>query len=118
MKDSQKLDLGSIQIHRQVIADIAANAITDVKGLALAHDGLAGKLQEFLGMRKYPAINVFVDKNNQLVIDVNVTIKYGLNISDVAGQAQDLIREAVERMGDLHLKDVNINVRGIERGDQ
>lgn len=118
MKDVQNVDLGSVQIHKHVIADIAANAIADVKGLSLAGNDLFGSVQEFFGFKKHPAISVFVDKNNQVVIDVKVIIKYGLNISDIAAQAQDLVREAIERTGDIDLKDVNINIRGIERGDQ
>ena len=118
MKDFQKLNLGSIQIHRQVIADLAATAIADVQGLSLAQDNFTGKLQEILGIRKYPAVSVSVDSNNQLIIDVDVVVQYGLNISDAAGRAQDLIREAVEHAGDINLKDVNINIRGIERGDK
>jgi len=118
MKEIQKVDLGSIQIHKHVIADIAANAIKDVKGLSLAGHDLFGKIQEFLGLKKYPGISVCVDKNNQVVVEIKVCVTYGLSIPDVAGQAQDLVREAIERTVDIDLKDVNINIRGIERGDQ
>lgn len=118
MREIQKVDSGSVQIHKHVIEDIAINAIADVKGLSLAGNDLLGKVQEFLGTKKYPAINVCVDKNNQVVIDVKVIIKYGLRVQDVATQAQDLIREAIEKTVDIDLRDVNINIRGIKRGDQ
>jgi uncharacterized alkaline shock family protein YloU len=118
MKEFQKVDLGSIQIHKYVIADIAANAIADVKGLKLAGSDIVGTIQELLGIKKYPAISVCVDKNNQVSIDVKVVIEYGLSIPDVAAKAQDLIREAIERAADIDLKDVNINIRGIERHPQ
>lgn len=118
MGEIQKIDLGSVQIHKYVIADIAINAMADVKGLSLAGTDLLDKVQEFLGIKKYPAINVCVDKNNQVNINVKVIIEYGLSIQDVAAQAQDLIREAIEQTVDIDLKDVNINIRGIKRGDK
>lgn len=118
MKDNQKVNLGSVHIHPQVIADIVANAIAEVQGLTLANDALWGKLQEVLGVKKYPAIAVSIDKEGQVSIDVKVVIEYGLSIPDVAAKAQDLIREAIERAADIDLKDVNINIRGIERHPQ
>ena len=118
MKEIQKVDLGSIQIHKHVIADIAANAIKDVKGLSLAGNDVVGRIQELLGIKKYSGISVFVDKNNQVIVEIKVCIAYGLNIPDVAAQAQDLVREVIERTVDIDLKDVNINIRGIERGGQ
>ena len=117
MRDIQKVDLGSVQIHKYVIADIVVTAIANVKGLSLAGSNLLGKAQEFLGIKKYPAVNVYVDKGNQVSISVKVAVKYGLSVQDVAAQAQDLIREAIEKTVDIDLKDININIRGIERGE-
>lgn len=118
MSEIQKIDLGSVQIHKHVIADIAVNAIADVKGLSLAGNDLLGKAKEFLGIKKYPAVNVCVNKNNQVSIDVKVIITYGLSVQNVASEAQDLIREAIEQTVDIDLKDVNINIRGIIKGDK
>ena len=115
MRENQKVDLGSIQIHKHVIADIAVNAISEVKGLSLAREGLLDKAREILGINKNPGVYVSVDKNNQVNIDVNVLIEYGLSIPELASRAQDVIREAIERTVDIDLKDVNINIRGIER---
>lgn len=118
MNDHEKADFGSVHIHRQVIADIAANAIADVKGLNLAEDNCVAKIQTLFGLRKYPAISVTIDKANQVRVDVRVVAHYGMNISDSAAQAQDLIREAIERAGDIDVKNININIRGMQRGDQ
>ncbi len=117
MREIQKVDFGSVQIHKYVVADIAANAIADIKGLRLAACNFWGKTQEFFGIKKHPAISVVIDKNNQVVVDVRVCIQYGLSIPDTAAQAQDLIREAIEQAAEIDLKDVNINICGIERGE-
>ena len=120
MKEIQKVDLGSVQIHKNVIADIVANAVADLEGLRLAAGDLWGNVQSLAGVKKHPAISVFIDPNNQVTIDVRVTIQYGLSIPDLAARAQDLIREAIDQATDINLvdlKDVNINIRGIERGE-
>jgi uncharacterized alkaline shock family protein YloU len=117
MREIQKVDLGSVQIHKYVIADIAANAIADLKGLRLIAHDFWGSLQEIVGIKKYPGISVLVDRNNQVTVDVKVSIQYGLSIPELAAQAQDLIRDAIEQAADIDLKDVNINIRGIDRGE-
>jgi uncharacterized alkaline shock family protein YloU len=116
MREIQKVDLGSVQIHRYVIADIAANAIADLQGLKLVANDFWGNLQELAGWKKYPGIKVSVDRNNQVTLDVKVSVEYGLSIPELASRAQDLIRDAIEQAADIDLKDVNINIRGIERG--
>ncbi|MEW5895264.1 MAG: Asp23/Gls24 family envelope stress response protein [Candidatus Omnitrophota bacterium] len=118
MRENQRLDLGSIQIHKHVIADIAANAIAEIKGLSLAQDGILDKIQEFIGVNKNPGVKVSVDKNNQVSVEIKVFIQYGLSIPDLASRAQEVVRVAIERAVDIDLKDVNINIRGIERGEQ
>ena len=117
MRDIQKVDLGSVQIHKHVIADIAANAIQDIKGLRLASGDLWANIQQIAGMKKHPGVTVAVDRNNQVTVDVRVQIEYGLSIPELAARAQELIRDAIDQAADIDLKDVNINIRGIERGE-
>jgi len=61
---------------------------------------------------------VIIDRNNQVTIEVKVNIRYGMNIPDIARFTQDSVRDAIERTVDIDLKDVNVNIQGIERGEQ
>ena len=74
------------------------------------------KQQLLLGWKGFPGIIVGVDKNNQVSIEVKVQVHYGLNIPDIARHVQDAIRTAIENTVDIDLKDVNVNIQGIERG--
>ena len=111
-----KVDCGSIQIHKKVIGEIAAAALGEIDGVKLPPKDLLNQFLEVLGQKNCPGINVTVDKDDQVTIELKVTIRYGINIPDIARQIQDVVRLAVEKTTDIHLREVNVNVQGIERG--
>jgi len=117
MNDANKIDLGSIKVHKKVLAEIAMSAVNDINGVSLFRQDFSGLFGSLLGNKSYSGISVVVDKGNQVSIEVKVCVRYGLNIPDVARETQDAIREAVERTVDIDLKDVNVNIQGIERGE-
>ncbi len=118
MMDTNRVDLGSIQIHKKAIADIAVSALAELDGVALMPADLIFKAKELLGYRAYPGISVSVDKNNQVSIELKVMIRYGISVHDIGRQIQETVRTAVERTVDLSLKDVHVNIHGIERGKE
>ncbi|MFP4472267.1 MAG: Asp23/Gls24 family envelope stress response protein [Candidatus Omnitrophota bacterium] len=118
MSQFSKVDLGSIKIHKKVIADIAANALQDIKGIKVEDKSVLSQGLSLFGIRKHPGVSVSVDASSQVVVDVAVWIEYGLSIPEVAARAQDAVREAIEQTVDIDLKDININIQGIERGQE
>jgi uncharacterized alkaline shock family protein YloU len=115
MIEENKVDLGSIQIHKKVIADIAASAMATINGVSLDSSDITSKLGEWLGRKNYQGINVRIDKSNQVTLEVKVNVRYGLNIPDVAREVQDTVRAAIEKTMDIDLKDINVNIQGIQR---
>ena len=114
-----KVDLGSIQIHKKVIGEIAAAALDEIDGVHCAPKGPTHQLFEAFGKKATPGIVVTIDKDAQVTIELKVYVRYGINIPDAARQIQDVVRLAVERTTDVHLREVNVNVQGIaaiERG--
>lgn len=116
MRDENKIDFGSIQIHKKVLADIALSAIQEIKEVSLAPRDVGGRFLSLLGQKDFSGIGVSIDKENQVSIEVRVRVKYGVNIPDIARQVQDAVRAAVEKTADITLKDVHVNVQSIERG--
>ena len=53
---------------------------------------------------------------NAVALEVRVRIRYGLNIPDTAQHVQEVIREKFEQLTDIDLREVNVNVQGIEKG--
>ena len=116
MSRENKVDVGFVQIHKKVIGDIAASALSEVAGVKLASFGILSGIFELFGNKNFPSVMVTIDGDNQVSVNMKVSIQYGLNVPDVARQVQDVVRTAVERSVDINLKEVNVNIQGIERG--
>jgi|CXWL01.1.fsa_nt_gi uncharacterized alkaline shock family protein YloU len=116
MSRENKVDIGFVQIHKKVIGDIAASALLEVQGVKMASFGVISKFFELFGQKNFLSVNVTIDSDNQVSVEIKVSIQYGLNVSDVARQVQDVIKVAVERAVDINLKEVNVNIQSIERG--
>jgi uncharacterized alkaline shock family protein YloU len=116
MRPDTKVNLGVIQVHKRVIADICAVAIHEIDGVSLARNETADGLLALFGIRNNSAVGVIVDERNQVSVIVKVNMRYGLNLSDTSRRIQDVVMTAVEKMADINLKDVDVSIRGIERG--
>jgi uncharacterized alkaline shock family protein YloU len=120
MKEVNKIDTGcSIQVEKAVVAQIAASAISEVDGVSLIQQDLSSWLRNLIGQKVTPGIKVKSDKeSNQTTVYARVMVRSGLNISDIARQVQEAIRQAIEKTIDgIDLKDVNVIIHGIERGE-
>jgi len=117
MSEDSKLDLGTIQIHKKVLADITISALKDIKGVRLVTEDFKSNVFELFGYKTFPGISVTVERGNDVSIEVKVMVRYGLNIPEIARQIQDTIKTAVKKTVDVNLKDVNVNIQGIERGE-
>ena len=98
------------------MAEIAYSAATGIDGVSFLYQKITGKLYEYLNLKVYPGIKVDIDENYNISIEVRVVVRYGLNIADVAAQIQETIKSAIEQMVDINLKDINVNIVGVERG--
>jgi len=116
MSNDDKVDFGSIQIDRSVLADLAFAAIGEVAGANLKPKELRDGVLEFFGKKSYPGITVRIGKDNQVAIEVKICVAYGINIPAVARDVQEMIQTKIEQATDITIKDVNVIIHGIERG--
>lgn len=115
-RDESRNDLGALKIHKNVVSSISSIAATEIEGVKSVAKDLKSSLLEVFGRRSSSAIKVDISKNEEVKIQIPLIIRYGYNIPDVAGRVQENVRAALERMSNLSIKDINIIVRGIERG--
>lgn len=73
-------------------------------------------MASFLENKFFTAIKVEITKQEEVTVAVPLIIKYGYNIPDVANRVQESVRVALEKMSNLSIKEINVNVQGIERG--
>lgn len=112
----ESIDLGTVQMHKKVIGDIAAAALKEIPGVRLAGFGLVSVFSEMLGYKNFPGVTVGLDKDGMVHVKIRVTVDYGLNIPTVATHIQEAVRSAVERSVDIDLKEINVNIQSVERG--
>ena len=122
MTEEDRIGFGSIQIHKKVLADIAMSAIREIGGVDVVPLDAKGWILSLIGKRDPSGIEVFIDKENQVSLEIKIYVQYGINIPDIARQVQDSVRNAVQKTAEINLKDVHVNIQGIvtekERGSQ
>lgn len=114
--EESQTDLGKIRIHKNVIASIASLAAIEIDGVKRVGGDFKSGLLELIGKKSLMAIRVEIDKNQEIRVEAPIVIKYGYNIPDVANKVQENIRNSLEKMTNLSIKYININVQAIERG--
>ena len=103
-----------VRISDEVVSTVAAIAATEVDGVVAMTGGLVGGLSEMLG-RRNPQKGVRVEIGpEEAVIDLTLTVRYGVRIPEVAAKVQENVRDAVERMTGLVVRAVNVHVTGVE----
>lgn len=111
--NSQTDELGKVEISPEVIEVIAAIAASDVEGVSAMRGNFATGVAEKLG-RKSHRKGVKVDLTDHgIILDVFVVIEYGFSIPSVGQEIQTSIRQELQNMTALDVKEINIHVVGI-----
>jgi uncharacterized alkaline shock family protein YloU len=114
--EESRNELGVVRIHKNVIASISSIAAIEIEGVKRVGRDLKSGLLELLGQKSLSTIKVDISRNEEVRVDIPLVIKYGYNIPDIASRVQENVRLALEKMSNLSIKDINVNVQGIERG--
>ena len=115
MKQPYSIDLG-VHIYKNAVADIVASTVADVDGASLISKTFAENCSEFFGKKVVPGIAVNIDESGDISVDIQVVVRYGINIPDIGRHIQDVVRSVVQKTVDISLKEINVNIQGIERG--
>ena len=103
---------GNVKISDEVIITIAAVAVSEVKGVSCISGTLSEIAQKF-GKKNFVK-GIKVTNGDELTIDVNVVVGYGVRIPEVAWSVQDNVKKSVELMSGLTVGKVNVHVVGVE----
>lgn len=114
--EESQTELGIIRIHRDVIASIACLAAQETEGVWGVGRSPGNELFGLFGIRRRSAVKIHIDKNEEVRIEMPIIVKYGFNVPEVAAKTQDNVRSRLEKTTDLVVRDININICGIERG--
>jgi uncharacterized alkaline shock family protein YloU len=115
-RDGSRNELGVLRIHKNVVASIASIAAAEIDGVKRVGRNLKSGWLVFLENKFFSVINVEITRQEEVTVVVPLIIKYGYNIPEVANRVQESVRVALEKMSNLSIKEINVNVQGIERG--
>ena len=102
-----------IHIADEVIASIATLAMGKISSITLSSTGVSEGLAGFLGKKSYSK-GVKVEANEGgVTLEIYVTMEYGCRINEVGKRIQVAVRENVEGMTGLRVRQVNVHVLGI-----
>lgn len=107
-------DNGNIKISDEVISTIATIAVSEVSGVHGMGGSFAGDIVEKLGKKTMTKGVKIAMESNEVVLDLNVVLKYGVRIPEIAWNIQENVKKSVESMTGLEVTKVNVRVVGIE----
>lgn len=113
--DSQEAkQLGEINITTSVLETIAAQAALKVEGLYVPNPSFQKVSGSFFSSDR-DKIWVKVRRNEEaIVVDVDIRVRYGYSVPDVAMNVQARVKEQVLFMTDLVIDEVNVHVHSVE----
>jgi uncharacterized alkaline shock family protein YloU len=115
MNEKTSTELGEIKIHKNVISSIAIEATTQIPGVLRIAGDFKSYFLELLGKKSLGTIKIEFDKNNEATITIPLVVKYGYNIPETASRVQDNVKTAIENTANINIKEVNVNVQGIDK---
>lgn len=108
-------DALDLDIAQDVLYGIAQLALEGVHGLVPASP--PARMGELLTGRRTKGIEL-ERAGDELTINLNVHVRYGLEIPKVAAEAQRTVREAVASMTGIRVRSVNVTVEKIDLPDE
>lgn len=106
-------EFGAVNISNDVVATIANIAANEIEGVSGLSGGIAGDIAEMFG-KKNLAKGVKVNAEEKTVeLDLNIIVDFGIKIPDVSWHIQEAVKQSVEAMTGLNVKEVNVHVVGV-----
>ncbi|MBQ7792003.1 MAG: Asp23/Gls24 family envelope stress response protein, partial [Clostridia bacterium] len=102
---------GEIKVSSEVISVISGMAVNEIEGVA----SLVEDPESTVYSKKMLSKGVSVEtKNDEMTVSLNIVVKYGYNINEVAREVQLKVKDALENMLGLRMKSVNVIVAGVD----
>ena len=117
MSEVKEIVNGNIRISDEVIVTIASVAVSEIEGVSGTGGGFVeGIARKLVKKPLTTGIKASVDEETASV-DINIVVKYGVRIPEVAWNVQDAVKKEVELMTGLTVEKVNVRVVGIDIPD-
>lgn len=105
-----------LKISEEVIAVITGVSASETEGVVSVGSGsIASNWTELISGKKNSAKGIKISMGEKTVaIEIQLIVKYGVRITDVASAVQENVKNAVEEMTGLSVEKVDVRVTGIK----
>jgi uncharacterized alkaline shock family protein YloU len=114
MDENKEIRSGNIKISEEVIITIASVAVSEIEGVSSTGTGLVDEIARRLSKKPVASGIKAVITEDAVTVDINIVVKYGVKIPEVAWNVQDAIKKETELMTGLTVDKVNVRVVGID----
>ena len=107
---------GAIRVHGSVVSSIVRKAVLGINGvLRFAGNSLVDNIAEFVGSKTMldRAISIEMGENS-VSVEVQIILRYGVFIPEVAEEVQKVIRSQVQDMTGFPVETVNVVIMDVE----
>lgn len=109
----QPVEKGTVNISEEVVAAIAALAISEVEGVYGLSTSFTADLKEMLGKKNMSKGVKLTIEEEVVTVECFVVVNYGYEIPAVAEKIQEGVINAVESMTGLKVAAVNVDICAI-----
>jgi len=116
-----KTDLGEINVTKETIRSIVSLNLADVKGVVGSRKSIIKEITDMLrgdaseNETEDATRNIKVEiKDNKPLINLNIIIKYGVRIPDIAWDIQSRVKEKLMKKLGINVNEIDIHVQGIQ----
>lgn len=114
MSENNEMINGMIKISDEVVETIASVAISEISGVSSTGSGFVDGIAKRLTKKPVTSgIKANIDEET-VSVDINIVVKYGVRIPEVAWEVQDAVKKEIELMTGLTADKVNVRVVGID----
>ncbi len=109
---SRKMDKGTINISEDVVASLVRSAVVETDGVAELATAVTSEDVEAGARKSIRGVKVRF-KDDVILADTAITVKYGGNILDIAKKVQENALAAIQTSTGFEDASVNVHVAGV-----
>ena len=106
---------GKIRISEEIVMTIARNAVRDIEGIESISGGFPGSMTKVFNRNTATKSGIQLEKEqDHLILNLSLEVLYGVPIPQMVESAQQKVKNAIESMTEIEVKQVNIFVHNIK----
>jgi len=114
MDETKEVLNGNIKISDEVIETIASVAVSEIEGVCSTGTGFVDGIARRLSKKPVSSGIKATSGEDSTSVDINIVVKYGVRIPEVAWNVQDAVKREIELMTGLKVDKVNVRIVGID----